>query len=80
MNDSPTGKPISAFDEICRITRDTMQSMDMETLLRLRKQAVHELDRAKIVKGCIDTALSLKREEAERAAQEADDSQPSLLD
>ena len=80
MNDSFRGKPISAFDEICRVTKETMQSMDMETLLRLRKQAVHELDRAKIVKGCIDTALSLKKEEAERIANETDDAQPSLLD
>ena len=80
MNDSLRGRPISAFDEICRITTETMQSMDMETLLRLRKQAVHELDRAKIVKGCIDTALSMKRAEVERIANEAEENQPSLLD
>ena len=81
MNDNP--KPISAFDEICELTIKTMHRLDMETLLQLQKQAVHELDRAKLTKGCIDTALSLKRSElegAKPAANEADENQPSLLD
>lgn len=78
MNDDT--KPISAFDEICRLTIKTMHSMDMDTLLRLRKQATRELDRAKLTKGCIEAALALKNEEQEREEQEADDAQPSLLD
>lgn len=79
MNDSRP--PISAFSEICRLTIETMHSMDMESLLRLKRQAAIELDRAKLVKGCIDTALSLKKADQERrAAQQADDGQPSLLD
>ena len=78
MNDE--SKPISAFDEICHLTIKTMHSMDMETLLRLRKQATRELDRAKLTKGCIDAALALKQEEQDRAAQEADDGQQNLLD
>jgi len=73
-------KPISTFDEICRLTIKTMQRMDMETLLRLRKQATRELDRAKLTKGCIEAALALKQEEQERAEQAAEANQPSLLD
>ncbi|MDE3015743.1 MAG: hypothetical protein KGI29_02335 [Pseudomonadota bacterium] len=78
MNDE--SKPISAFDEICHLTIKTMHSMDMETLLRLRKQATRELDRAKLTKGCIEAALALKQEGQEREEQEADANQPSLLD
>lgn len=78
MNDD--SKPISAFDEICHLTIKTMHSMDMETLLRLRKQATRELDRAKLTKGCIEAALALKYEEQDRATNEADDGQQSLLD
>ncbi len=78
MNDD--SKPISAFDEICRVTIITMHSMDMETLLRLKKQAAHELDRAKLIMGCIKTALSLKQEDLDRANREAEENQPSLLD
>lgn len=78
MNDD--SKPISAFDEICHLTIKTMHSMDMETLLRLRKQATRELDRAKLTKGCIEAALALKQEEQDRAPDQADDGQQSLLD
>ena len=78
MNDD--SKPISAFDEMCRVTIETMERMDMETLLRLRKQATHELDRAKLIMGCIKTALSLRKEALESVSQEADDGQQSLLD
>ena len=46
----------------------------------LKKQAAKELDRAKLTKGCIDLALSLKQEDEDRAAQAEDDNQPSLLD
>ena len=78
MNDSH--KPISTFDEICRLTIETMRKMDMQTLWQLKKQAAKELDRAKLTKGCIDLALSLKQEDEDRAAQAEDDNQPSLLD
>ena len=78
MNDNP--KPISTFDEICRLTIETMHRMDMDTLLRLRKQATRELDRAKLTKNCIDTALALKQEEQEREVAQEDANQPSLLD
>lgn len=78
MNDS--NKPISTFDEICHITIETMRKMDMETLLQLKKQATRELDRAKLTKGCIELALSLKQTDQDRAVKEADDSQPSMLD
>ena len=77
MTDS---KPISTFDEICRLTIETMRRMDMQTLWQLKKQAAKELDRAKLTKGCIDLALSLKQEDEDRAAQAEDDNQPSLLD
>lgn len=78
MNDSH--KPISTFDEICHLTIETMRKMDMQTLWQLKKQAAKELDRAKLTKGCIDLALSLKQEDEDRAAQAEDDNQPSLLD
>lgn len=78
MNDSQN--PISTFDEICHITIETMRKMDMETLLQLKKQATREFDRAKLTKGCIDLALSLKQQDQDRAVKEADDNQPSLLD
>ncbi|MDX2095982.1 MAG: hypothetical protein SFW64_08625 [Alphaproteobacteria bacterium] len=77
MTDS---KPISTFDEICRLTIETMRRMDMQTLWQLKKQAAKELDRAKLTKGCIDLALSLKQEDEDRAAQAEDDNQPSMLD
>ena len=73
-------KPISTFDEICRLTIDTMRKMDMETLFQMKKQATRELDRAKLTKGCIDLALSLKQQDHEREVQAADDNQPNLLD
>ena len=76
-------KPISAFDEICRVTIETMRRMDMDTLLRLKRQAAAELDRAKFTKGCIDLAITQKKmaqEEQEREAAQANANQPSLLD
>ncbi|MCI5050626.1 MAG: hypothetical protein MRY32_09940 [Rickettsiales bacterium] len=79
MNDSHN-KPISTFDEICHITIETMRKMDMETLLGLKKQAVRELDRAKLTKGCIDLALSLKQQDHDREVAQADANQPSMLD
>ena len=78
MNDSQ--KPISTFDEICHLTIETMRRMDMETLMQLRKQAVRELDRAKLTKGCIELALSLKQQDQDRAVRDADENQQSLLD
>ncbi|MFO0110396.1 MAG: hypothetical protein ACK52W_07685 [Alphaproteobacteria bacterium] len=77
MNDS---KPISTFDEICRLTIATMYRMDMDTLLRLRKQAIRELERAKLTRSCIESALALKQEEQERQMAQEDAIQPSLLD
>ena len=78
MNDSH--KPISTFDEICHLTIETMRKMDLETLLQLKKQATKELDRAKLTKGCIELALSLKNEDQDRSVKQIDDSQQSLLD
>jgi hypothetical protein len=46
MNDSK--KPISAFDEICHLTEDTMRSMETETLQGLLKQAERDSQRATI--------------------------------
>ncbi len=76
MND----KPISTFDEICHLTIETMRSMDMETLLQLKKQASAELDRAKLTKGCIELALALKNSDRENNQKQAESVQPSLLD
>ncbi len=80
MNDSQQNKPISTFDEICHLTIETMRKMDMETLLQLKKQATREFDRAKLTKGCIELALSLKAQDQDRAQKEADENQQSLLD
>lgn len=81
MNDSQHNKPISTFDEICHLTIETMRRMDMETLMQLKKQATREFDRAKLTKGCIELALSLKAQDQERATpEEVDDRQQSLLD
>ena len=80
MNDSPHHKPISTFDEICHLTIETMRKMDMESLLQLKKQAVRELDRAKLTKGCIDLVLSLKTQDHDREVAQADANQPSMLD
>ena len=80
MNDSHENKPISTFDEICHLTIETMCKMDMENLLQLKKQATRELDRAKMTKGHIDLALSLKQTALDRASAEADDNQQNLLD
>ncbi len=80
MNDSQHNKPISTFDEICHLTIETMRNMDMENLLQLKKQATREFDRAKLTKGCIELALSLKAQDQDRAQKEADENQQSLLD
>ena len=80
MDDSHDTKPISTFDEICHLTIETMRKMDMETLLQLKKQATREFDRAKLTKGCIELALSLKAQDQERAALAEDENQLGLLD
>lgn len=80
MTDSYQTKPISTFDEICRVTIETMVTMDMETLLQFKKQAEREFFRAKITKGQVDLALSLKQQEQERIRREEDANQQSLLD
>jgi hypothetical protein len=72
-------KPISTFDEICRLTIDTMRKMELETLLQLKKQSTIEFDRAKLTKGCIELALSLKQGDQESASRQADENQQSLL-
>lgn len=80
MTDHDHNKPISTFDEICHLTIRTMCKMDMEELVILKKQATRELDRAKMTKGCIDLALSLKQSALEREAQQEADNQPALFD
>ncbi len=79
MNDSQQ-KPISAFDEICHLTIETMRKMDMETLLELKDQATLEFNRAKLTKACLETALSVKAAERKMAANQPDPDQPTLLD
>ena len=78
MNDPQ--QPLSSFDEICHLMVKTMLRMDMQTLWNLKKQATRELDRAKLAKGCVELALSLKQQEEDRAAEAEDANQPSLLD
>jgi hypothetical protein len=48
--------------------------------MQLRKQAIRELDRAKLTKACLDAAFSLKTQELDEAVRAEDDNQPSLLD
>lgn len=73
-------KPISTFDEICRITIDTMRKIELETLLQLKKQAAIEFDIAKLTKGCIELTLSLKQGDQQAVSkEETDESQQSLL-
>lgn len=73
-------KPISTFDEICHIKIDTMRKMDMDTLLQLKRQAAKEFDRAKLTKGCIELAISLKQQDQEQAEDTENENQQSLLD
>ncbi len=80
MTDQHKNTPISTFDEICNLTIETMRRMDLEPLMQLQKQAVRELDRAKLTKGCIDLALSLKKQDQDRAAGCFNDNQQSFLD
>ncbi len=80
MTDSYDNKPISTFEEICHLTIKTMCQMDLETLMQLRKQVVRELDRAKLTKGFIDAALSLRQSELDRASAQANDNQQNLFD
>ncbi|MCH2546575.1 MAG: hypothetical protein MK052_03040 [Alphaproteobacteria bacterium] len=79
MNDSHENKPISVFDEICHITIEAMCRMDMEELLYWKKHAVRNLDRAKLAKGQIELALSLKQQALDKSSSE-DPNQPSMLD
>jgi rubrerythrin len=51
-----------------------------KTATSVGQEAYKELDRAKLTKGCIELALSLKAQDQDRAAKEVDDSQPSLLE
>ena len=70
MNDSPT--PISAFDEICHLTEQTMRRMDLDELRALRKQASRELYRALTTIRALTTVINEKtqaqgNEDASRA-------------
>lgn len=58
---SESQRPISFFDEICRLTIESMRKMDVEKLMLLRSYATQELERARLSKGCIELALALKR-------------------
>ncbi len=80
MTDSYHNKPISTFDEICHLTIRTMSQMDMEELLLLKKQASRELDRAKMTKGHIELALTLKATALEKSSRQEADNQPALFD
>ncbi len=58
MNDSK--KPISAFDEICHLTEQTMRSMDIDELQRLLKQAERDSQRADIATRSLRKVLNEK--------------------
>ncbi len=70
MNDSPT--PISAFDEICHLTEQTMRRMDLDELRALRKQANRELQKSLTAIRALTTIINEKtqaqgNEDASRA-------------
>ncbi len=70
MNDSHT--PISAFDEICHLTEQTMRRMDLEELIALRKQASHEQQKSLLAIRALTTIINEKtqaqgNEDASRA-------------
>lgn len=71
MNDSTNQKPISAFDEICMLTEQTMRSMNLETLQDLKKQAQRELQRADIAVRSLTTVIREKLGSEEKS-NEAD--------
>lgn len=58
MNDSK--QPISAFDEICQITQDTMRSMEIEVLLDLLQQAAREFHRSSLTIRSLITVITEK--------------------
>ena len=58
MNDSKP--PISAFDEICQITQDTMRGMEIEVLLDLLQQATREFHRSSLTIRSLITVITEK--------------------
>lgn len=80
INDLVNDNLPTCFDDICRTMIRTMCRMDMQTLQALKMQAAKELQQAKLAKGCIDYAISIKKEHEDRAAEAEDANQPSLLD
>ena len=60
MNDSST--PISAFDEICHLTEQTMRGMDLDELRALRKQANRELQKSLLAIRALTTIINEKTE------------------
>lgn len=58
MNDPK--QPISAFDEICQITQDTMRSMEIEVLLDLLQQATREFHRSSLTIRSLITVITEK--------------------
>lgn len=80
LNDLIRDNLPTCFDDICRLMIQTMCRMDMQMLQTLRVQATKELQQAKLAKGCVDYAITLKKEQEDRAAEAQDANQPSLLD
>ena len=55
MNDSK--QPISAFDEICRLTEQVMRGMELDDLILLHKQATREFHRAALSIRALKTVI-----------------------
>ena len=58
MNDQHS--PISAFDEICQITQDTMRGMEIEVLHDLLQQASREFHRSSLTIRSLITVITEK--------------------
>ena len=52
--------PISAFDEICRLTEQTMRGMELDELILLHKQATREFHRAALSIRALTTVITEK--------------------
>ncbi len=52
--------PISAFDEICRLTEQTMRGMELDDLIMLHKQATREFHRAALSIRALKTVITEK--------------------
>ena len=55
MNDQHS--PISAFDEICRLTEQVMRGMELDDLILLHKQATREFHRAALSIRALKTVI-----------------------